>query len=102
MNRTHRTEVFDALLLKFRSWALFKIGFLPFTYIQPVNPRKILSDLNRELQKGRIKLGGKDSRAVALPVEEGLFALTVDPLDIVKLKIMPISMTWINLENYQI
>lgn len=34
----HRTEIFDALLLKFGSWALInKIDLFPFTYVQPGN-----------------------------------------------------------------
>lgn len=64
--------------------------------------RQFRLDLNQELQKGKIKLGGKDSRVVAVPVEEGLFILTIEPLDIVKVKIVSISMTWINLEKDQI
>jgi hypothetical protein len=32
-----------------------------------------------------------------LPIEERLFTLTVKPIDIIKLKIMSITMPWINL-----
>lgn len=36
-----------------------------------------------------------------LPVEEGLFALRIQPLNVVEMQIVPITMSWINLFTNQ-
>lgn len=78
--------------MKLRSQADLEVDFFPLSDIEPgISSSK---DQNRE-QKTTFKR--TQQAEDFLPIEEGLFALTMQPFDVVKLKVMAIAMSRIDL-----
>lgn len=87
----YRTKIFDTLLVKLMSGTSLKVHLFPFSYIKP-NIKRIVRVNNIYFYLLSIF-----RYSFILPIEEGLFAITMKPFDVVKLKIMTIAMSRIDL-----